>query len=193
MPAGYDYCTPLKWWTADTVLEVCLTPAGPGEPSAALYLQPVAGGTPSVLSDATGQTGGGYGNAWPLSNGHVLLGNHVSCGISGYDILVPGKATRPLRGPSGAGTGGYIISMAGDLATFAVGYGSSCGGVREASALVDYDMMTGQTHQLLDRLATIVSWPGEKLKAPANRPWHARPISAETRCNLTPRSGVFCT
>jgi|GEM_PF-2633444 len=161
LPSGYDSCTPLKWWTADTVLEVCLTPPGPGEPAAALYLQPVAGGTPSVLTDAAGQTDGGYGDAWPLSNGHVLLGNHVSCGISGYDILVPGKAPRPLRGPAGVGAAGFIISMAGDLATFAVGYGSSCGGIREASALVDYDMVTGQTHQLLDRLATIVAWPAE--------------------------------
>lgn len=161
LPSGYDPCTPLKWWTAGTVLEACLTPAGPGEPAVALYLQPVGGGTPSVLTDAAGQTGGGYDDAWPLSNGHVLLANHVSCGDGGYAILVHGKAPRSLRGPAGVSAAASIISMAGDLATFAVSDSSSCGGLREASALVDYDMVTGQTHQLLDRLATIVTWPGE--------------------------------
>lgn len=160
-PSGYDYCTPLRLWTADTVLEVCMTPPGPGEPAAALFLQPVAGGPPSVLTEAAGQTEGGYGDAWLLSNGHVLLGNHVSCGIGGYDILVPGKAPRPLRGPAGVRAGTSIISMAGDLATFAVSDSSTCGGLREASALVDYNMVTGETHQLLDRLATIVTWPAD--------------------------------
>ncbi|MBV9823423.1 MAG: hypothetical protein JO144_14410, partial [Actinobacteria bacterium] len=159
LPAGYQYCTPLRLWTADTVLQVCMTPPGPGEPVAALFLQPVAGGPPSVLTEAAGQTEGGYDDAWPLSNGHVLLANHVSCGDGAYDILVPGKAPRPLRVPAGVGAGASIISMAGDLATFAVSDSSSCGGLREATALVDYDMVTGQTHQLLDRLATILNWP----------------------------------
>ncbi len=161
VPTGYDYCRPLKWWAADTVLEVCMTPSGPGERAAALYLQPAAGGTPSVLTDAAGPADGGYGNAWPLSNGHVLLAVHVSCGDGTYYILVPGKAPRQLQAPARVGQPGSIISMAGDLATFAVRDNPGCGGVRDASALVDYDLVTGQTHQLLDRLATIVNWPAD--------------------------------
>ncbi len=160
IPAGYSQCFALKWWTNSTVLEVC---GAKTSEFRALYLQPLTGGRPSVLVDSTGPFGGGYGDAWQLSNGDVLLRVEAGCGYGGNEILDPRNGSiRPLKLPVGVAKPGRITHMDGDLATFQQpNYDGCLGGDQPAYSLIDYDMVTGQTRKLIDGLAILVNWPGD--------------------------------
>jgi hypothetical protein len=159
-PAGYDRCNPLKLWTSATLLESCRRTAA-GQPFA-LFVQPLGGGTPTVLADGAGTQALGYGNAWQLSNGDVLLQALGNCGGGGYQILHEGSgAITPLRGPRGVPSPHFITSMDGDVATFVVGDGGCAAGHPGGPTLVDYNVVTGQTRTLLDQPAIMLSWPGD--------------------------------
>ena len=78
LPTGYSSCFPIKRWTDTSVLEQCLQRTGSATWVVSLYLQPVSGGAPTLLTTATGRNGKGYFNAWPISNGHILLQAGIS-------------------------------------------------------------------------------------------------------------------
>jgi hypothetical protein len=63
--------------------------------------------------------------------------------------------------PAGITGPGWITNVDGDLATFAKAESFGCGGPTNPAALIDYNMVTGQTRTLLDGPASIVSWPGD--------------------------------
>jgi hypothetical protein len=154
LPASYQSCRPMKWWSSDNLLEACEKRGS----VTALYLQPVDGGDPSVLVDQESPIGLGYGNGWQLSNGDVLLARMSGCGSAGYDILHPDGTTVPLRLPAGVPEPGTIIAMSGDLATFQVVHG--CGDPGTNVSLLDYNMVTGATSTLLNSNGIVLSYPG---------------------------------
>ncbi|HEU5270942.1 MAG TPA: hypothetical protein VFU36_13540 [Jatrophihabitans sp.] len=159
VPAGYSRCYVLKWWTESAVLEVCSNNLS----FSALFVQQVAGGSPSRLTSGNGKYGMGYANGWRLSNGDVLLENISGCGDAGYQVLATDGTIHPLRLPAGVTEPGYIANMDGDLATFLQRNFPGCGGTnRPRYSLIDYNMVTGQTRTLLDGLAVIVGWPGDQ-------------------------------
>lgn len=159
LPASNQSCRPVKWWTADTFVEACDRSGTLGSITS-LYLQPVAGGSPTLLVDQGSSIGMGYATGWQLSNGDVLLARMSGCGSAGYDILRPDGTTVPLRLPAGVSEPGTIINMSGDLATFqVVGKGSSCAG-RDEPRLIDYNMVTGATSTLLNSLGLVLGYPG---------------------------------
>lgn len=157
LPDSYRSCRPIKWWTSDTLLEACNRTGTLGA-TTALYLQPLAGGNPTVLIDQPSSIGLGYGYAWQLSNGDVLLSRMSDCGSAGYDILRPDGTTVPLRLPAGVSAPGIVINMSGDLATFAVSQG--CGNPGPKVSLIDYNMVTGATSTLLNSNGLLRSYPG---------------------------------
>jgi hypothetical protein len=158
-PAGYSECYVIKWWTSSSVLETCWVK---DRALQALFLQPLAGGRPSVLVDSAGPLNEGYSNAWQLSNGDVLLEVEAGCGYGGNEILDPRNGSiRPLKLPAGVTQPGRIANMDGDLATFQQNYTGCGGGDQARFSMIDYNMVTGQTRKLLDGLAVIVSWPGD--------------------------------
>jgi TolB protein len=159
-PVGYDGCMPLKWWSTGTILERCER-IGSQSPFDALYLQPVAGGAPSLLTDDAGDHQMGHWGAWRLSNGDVLLANTVGCGEGGYQVLGSDGVVRPLRLPTAIIAPGWIVNLDGDQATFLQSESIGCGGPGSLRGLVDYNLVTGQTRRLLDGGAVIVSWPGD--------------------------------
>jgi hypothetical protein len=163
LPKGYQSCAPVKWWTDTVVLERCgrLTELSGVD---ALYLQPVSGGSLTVLTTGAGQYQMGYSDAWPLSNGHMLLQNTVGCGSGSYDILLGnGGATRPLRMPAGLATDTPILHIDADLVTFAQRVITGC--VLQGDphyVLIDYNLVTGAIGKLRDGAASMASWPGIK-------------------------------
>jgi hypothetical protein len=159
VPAGYHQCYAIKWWTTSSVLETCDVKDRAFQ---VLFLQPVAGGSPSRLTGGDGKYGMGYRAAWQLSNGDVLLENAAGCGNGGYQVLAADGTTRSLRLPAGVTAPGYISNMDGDLATFVQRDTIGCGGSNQPHfRLIDYNMVTGQTRKLVDGLAFIVNWPGD--------------------------------
>ncbi|MDQ1743638.1 MAG: hypothetical protein QOE23_1977 [Pseudonocardiales bacterium] len=163
LPDGYANCVPVKWWIGTSVLERCSQLTGPSEVDA-LYLQPVSGGSPTVLTTGAGQYQMGYWNAWPLSNGHTLLQNTVGCGSGSYDILLEnGGATRPLRIPAGLAADTPIVHIDADLVTFGQRVSTDCrSGVEPHYVLFDYNLVTGAFSKLRDGGAMMASWPGTK-------------------------------
>lgn len=159
LPASTQSCRPVKWWTSDTFLEACDRSGGTLGPVTSLYLQPMAGGTPTLLVGQGSSIGMGYGEAWQLSNGDVLLSRMSGCGSAGYDILHPDGTTAPLRLPAGVTEPGTISNMAGDLATFRVVHG--CGDPGSNVTLIDYNMVTGATSTLLNSSGTVLSYPAD--------------------------------
>jgi hypothetical protein len=161
-PAGYRTCSALKWWTQTSLLESCAAAAGSPY---GLFIQSVDGSQPDLLTSSGGSSGLGFMYAWQLSNGDVLLSNVSGCGLAGYSILNPQDgSTRPLRLPAGVSAPGEIVNMAGNLATFLQqGDRHGCAGPTGTPQyqLIDYNLVTGQTHTLLDGLAVIVNWPGD--------------------------------
>jgi hypothetical protein len=155
LPSSYLSCRPAKWWTSDTFLEACSRSGGTG-----LYLQPVAGGTPTLLVDQKSPIGMGYGYAWQLSNGDVLLSRESGCGSAGYDVLHPDGTIAALNLPPGVTAPGTIVNMDGDLATFRVVQG--CGQPGPNVTLLDYNMVTGATSTLLPGDGVVLSYPGDK-------------------------------
>jgi len=160
LPDGFSSCEPVRWWTGTSVLERCQRQAQPSQLTE-LYLQPVAGGRPTALTTGGGLYGLGYWNAWPISNGHALLENLTGCGNGGYDILLGDGSTRPLRGPAGIAAGTPIVNIAADLVTFERQTVNGCGPGQRHYSLVDYNLVTGATYNLLDSTAAIVSWPAD--------------------------------
>jgi hypothetical protein len=152
-------CRPVKWWTSDTFLEACER-QGPTGAFTALYLQPVAGGATTALVEKNSKTGMGYGYAWQLSNGDVLLSLSSGCGSAGYDILHPDGSTAALTLPAGVPAPGTITNMTGDLATFRVVHG--CGNPGPNVSLIDYNMVTGATTTLIHSNGILLSYPGDK-------------------------------
>lgn len=150
-------CQPMRWWTAGVFLESC-SQDGPVSARTSLYLQPLSGAA-GVLVDRNSATSMGYFDAWPLSNGDVLLSITSGCGSAGYDIQHPDGTIVPLKLPAGVPAPGTIINMSGDLATFLIGTG--CGGSPN-SQLLDYDMVTGQAFTLNGTgSGVIVNFPGQ--------------------------------
>ena len=130
LPGSNQSCRPVKWWTADTFLEACDRTGTSGR-SPSLYLQPVAGGTPTLLVDQGSSIGMGYSRVWQLSNGDVLLSRESGCGSAGYDVLHPdGTTIAALNLPPGVTAPGTIVNMDGDLATFRVVQGCGRAGNR---------------------------------------------------------------
>ncbi|HST50001.1 hypothetical protein [Jatrophihabitans sp.] len=158
MPKGYEFCIPVKWWTETSVLERCALPAMGFD---ALYLQPISGGAPTLLTSEKGRYEMGYRNAWPISNGHTLLENTAGCDNGGYDILLEDGTTRPLRGPAGLPSNTPIVNVDGDLVTFQHSDARGCAGEIPHYQLIDYNLVTGATSKLLDGTATLASWPGD--------------------------------
>lgn len=153
-------CQPLKWWTADSFLEACGHTVSGAFPDS-LYLQPITGEAPTPLTPQGTQVSSDYDEAWPLSNGDVLLQRAAGCGVSHYDILHPDQTIVPLRMPAGVSDPTRIVSMDGDLATFDVLKGGSCGGNGANDALINYDMVTGKTSTLLNSYANVMGYPGD--------------------------------
>jgi TolB protein len=71
-------CTPVRWWTARTILASCTIASAPGPQ---LWLVPASGARPSALTPA--RTGPGFDagdfNAWQLSSG-LYLDGYGACG-----------------------------------------------------------------------------------------------------------------
>jgi hypothetical protein len=155
-------CIPLRWWTSDTFLEMC-DHNQPDSYSLALYLQPIDGSTPSRLIDQD-PIQMNYDNAWPLSNGDVLLDKDTGCGVSRYDILRADGAVVPFVWPAGVPDSARIVNMSGDIATFQVAKsGSSCAiSQNQNVSLIDYNMVTGATSTLLQSNATLLSYPSDR-------------------------------
>jgi len=160
LPLATDtVCQPLRWWTADSFLEACGHSASAAFPSA-LYLQSVAGDAPTPLTSHDTQAVSDYDDAWPLSNGDVLLERPAGCGVSHYDVLHPDDTIVPLRMPAGVQDPTKIATMDGDVATFRVLKAGSCAGSGPETALISYDMVTGATSTLLHGDGSVVSYPG---------------------------------
>jgi TolB protein len=160
VPAGYQGCTPVKLWTAGTVLENCFI-SDPA-PRGALVVQPLSGAAPTTLADGPGTETGGYEQAWQLSNGDVLLHANGQCDDGGYRVLHPGTGAITVpRLPAEVSAHPFMLSMEGDQATFLVG-GSGCVADHPgAHTLLDYNLVTGQTRILLQQSALILPWPGD--------------------------------
>jgi hypothetical protein len=159
-PSGYLGCTPAKWWSPGTFLEFCER-AERLAPVDALYLQPVAGGSPELLTDNAGATQMGHWNGWPLSNGDVLLANTSGCGSGGYQVLGSDGTVRDLQLPVGVPAPGALLDMHGDWATFVQTAQYSCGQQLSQRRLIDYNLVTKQTRPLIDGTAILVNWPGD--------------------------------
>jgi hypothetical protein len=149
-------CRPVKWWTSDTFLEACEHSGSNGSVTV-LYLQPAAGGTPTLLVDQPSPIGMGYGYGWQLSNGDVLLARMSGCGSAGYDVLHPDGTIVPLRLPAGVPEPGSITDLTGDQATFRVVHG--CGNPGSTVSLLGYDMVTGATTILLHSDGIVRGYP----------------------------------
>jgi hypothetical protein len=152
-------CQPLRWWTSDSFLEACDTPTTQTWPNT-LYVQPVAGGAPTRLTPQRPGSSPDYDYAWQLSNGDVLLQRAAGCGVYHYDILRQDSTVVPLRMPAGVPDPTRIVSVNGDLATFTVLKGGSCGGGAAEDALVNYNMVTGTISTLMHGYGNVVGYPG---------------------------------
>lgn len=160
MPAGYDYCAPVKWWSPGTFLEVC-DRAGQLGPSDSLYLQRVIGGAPTLLTDKPGAFQMGHRNGWPLSNGDVLLENATGCGNGGYQVLGSDGVVRSLKLPAGITAPGVIINVDGDWATFLQTTDFGCDPRQGPRRLIDYNLVTKQTRALIEGDGVLMNWPGD--------------------------------
>jgi hypothetical protein len=159
-PDGYDRCTPVKWWRTGTVLEICNHMGSVGQLNA-LYLQPIVGGAPSLLTDDAGSHQMGHLDGWRLSNGDVLLVNATGCGNGGYQVLGSDGVVRSLKLPAAITAPGVIVNMDGDWATFLQTTDFGCDPRQGSRRLIDYNMVTGQTRALIDGEGVLVSWPGD--------------------------------
>ncbi|MEO6501883.1 MAG: hypothetical protein ABIQ09_08215 [Jatrophihabitantaceae bacterium] len=92
-PAGLTECRPIKWWDAATVLMRCtheIKETG-GLPTE-LFLQPVAGGSPTKLGGSVAASHS-FVDAWPYSGG-LLLREGASCGPGKLDVLRNGVISK---------------------------------------------------------------------------------------------------
>lgn len=153
VPAGRTDCHPIRPWNSSAFLEWCID----DQDRSGLYLQPYAvSGAAVALYDLTEQS---LINAWPLSNGDILLANSGhDCAETGYQILHPDGSLSPLRLPPGVPALGYILNMSGDVATFTLAP-DACSS--DQYGTLDYNMVTGVTTALTDTATPIVNYPTE--------------------------------
>jgi hypothetical protein len=163
-PVPVGQCQALKLW-ADGFLESC------GSDSVAvnsLYVQPLAGGPPRLLTGQAGRSGNGFTDAWALSNGDVLLrnlaGGNGPCVDENYPLLHPDGTLTELRLPADIAPIASIYDVDHDVATFRVGL-PACSDLStppQPYPLVDYNLVTGQTASLAETNgATLVNYPAD--------------------------------
>lgn len=95
--AGQDFCVPVRWWNATTILTQCNAKHGPA--AARLWLFPGKGGKVTALTPQRGGKRGDLGDidAWKLSSGTYLqaLGPcavEFIARVSGTQVKVPGSS-----------------------------------------------------------------------------------------------------
>ncbi|HTZ44653.1 MAG TPA: hypothetical protein VMB79_12400 [Jatrophihabitans sp.] len=160
VPAGFAGCGPVKLWPDGRLLERCRRPETP-QSGEALVLQPLSGAGSQVLANAPTGTNEAYWDAWPISNGDVLLENWGDCGGSTYDILDGSTGViRPLRWPGGVPPLSEVSGVSGDVAMFAHRTPSGCGNGTYQYETYSYQLLTGQVTKLIDGQVAAQPWPG---------------------------------
>ncbi len=98
-PAGGQGCSPVRWWSTGQVLATCQGPVQTGTPSAdLLWLVPVDGSAPSVMTAPPTAPDDGDGSAWPIGT-DTYLQAHGACGTEYLAKLNPDRTTSPVTVP----------------------------------------------------------------------------------------------
>jgi len=159
-PAGASDCGPVKLWGGSSVLESCLVGEGSGR--TILIVQPLSGEKPSALVSGPGPSGYGYGDAWPLSDGSLLLAGREFCseGSPGYFIQHQDGSVSYLR-DSPAAANGFARSLHDDTVTYQVG-GQACRTYSPAAGpVIQYNVLSGKSTTLSADSAYLAPWQAD--------------------------------
>jgi TolB protein len=155
-PAEQTWCRPIKWWDAATVLTRCQNEALSSQRQSApteLFLQPVAGGSPTKLAGGSPAAPFGFQDAWKYSNG-VLLHQASGCGPGELDVMHDGVISKLIL-PAGVQTPAPLLAVDGDVVTV-----QSEGSCRSASnSVISYNIVTGAEITLAKNVGALISYP----------------------------------
>jgi len=122
LPAGAQFCTPVRWWDTVRVLISCTG----AQPNPQLWLLPVSGAAPTTLTATPVAPDLGDLDAWPLGS-DTYVQSASGCGAVYLAKVNPDRSTSPVTVP-GVAEGDSVVLLGATGNQLALQASLSCGG-----------------------------------------------------------------